>query len=207
MGAPPHIGRADRLNLLAEKLGPATPRPEVLGTVAGDAPLLQDTPQGTGAQWSGPSGTIDLSEGPPPWELEDQEYTPSDALRFVEVPSNWTLRWINPKLLDSLGWRNWQPVTTGHPQVKVKVKEMCAPDGNIRRGGATGDILAWMYTSWCDSRRRQLYEATRQQTQTAVDRSQSLEDEFKRGKYGPYLHLDHVTHPTHTSAAITNPTD
>ncbi len=202
----PLMGRADRLNAMADKLGDG-PRPEVLGTIAADSPLLNEGPQGTSAQWSGPSGTIDMNEGPPPWELEDAQFADSDARRYVDVPSNWTLYWINPKLLESSGWRYWKPVTIGTPGVKVKVDQMLAPDGNIRRGGEKGDILAWMYTSWRDSLRVKHIETTRRQTQQAVDKVSSLKEEFNRGAYGPYVHLDSATHPTHTSASIKNPTD
>jgi hypothetical protein len=198
----PLMGRADRLNAMAEKQGE-----RIVGTIPADSPLLKEGPQGTATQWSGPSGNIDLNEGPPPWELEDKAFADSDARRYVDVPDNWTLYWINPRMLESSGWRYWKPVTAGTPGVKVKVEQMLAPDGNIRRGGERGDILAWMYTSWRDSLRRKHLDATQKQTQTAVDKAASLKDDFNRGKYGPYVHLDSVTHPTHTGASIKNPTD
>lgn len=200
----PLMGRADRLNAMAEKMGGS----HVLGTIPADSPLLQSGPQGTSAQWSGAAGNVDMAEGPPPWELEDHHFSDSDARRYVDVPDNWTLYWINPKLLESSGWRYWKPVTLGTPGVRVKVDQMLAPDGNIRRGGEKGDILAWMYTSWRDSLRRKHLETTQRQTQAAVDQTQSLEEEFNgRKRYGPYVRLDSMQHPTHTSAQIKNPTD
>ncbi len=202
MAGTPLMGRADRLNAMAEKMGE-----QVLGTIPADSPLLNDGPQGTSAQWSGPSGNIDLDEGPPPWELEDTQYADSDARRYVEVPDNWVLYWINPRMLESSGWREWKPVTAGHPRVKVKVAQMLAPDGNIRRGGERGDILTWMYRSWYESLQRKHRESTQRQTQAAVDKVSTLKDDFNRGKYGPYVHMDSVLHPTHTSASIKNPTD
>jgi len=198
----PLMGRADRLNAMAEKQGET-----VLGTIPADSPLLKEGPQATSTQWSGPSGNIDLDEGPPPWELEDHQFADSDARRYVEVPDNWVLYWINPRMLESAGWREWKPVTAGHPRVKVKVAQMLAPDGNIRRGGEKGDILTWMYRSWYESLQKKHRELTARQTQAAIDKTASLKDEFNRGKYGPYLHLDSAAHPTHTSASIRNPTD
>lgn len=199
--AVPSFGRADRLNALAEKFG--GPRPEVLGTVPTEE-LTQPDPLTESAAWSGAAGDIELEEGPPPWEIEDKRFSASDARRFVDVPATWTLRWINPRLLDSTGWQEWRPVTKGDPRVRVKVDQMVGVDGNIRRGGVPGqsvntsDILAYMPTHWVESRRRLLKKATDDQTQRAVDKQESLKDEFRRGSYGPYLHLDSVKHPTHT---------
>jgi hypothetical protein len=196
---PPIFGRADRLNAMAQQ--------EVIGHIPGDSPLLKEGPQSIATQWSGPSGTIDMEEGPPPWELEDHQFSDSDARRYVDVPGSWTLYWINPKLLESSGWRYWKPVTVGDPRVKVKVAQMLAPDGNIRRGGEKGDILAYMPTNWVQSMRQRHQVATQRQTQAAVDNVSSLKENFQRGAYGPYVHLDSASHPTHTSATIKNPTD
>lgn len=192
----PLMGRADRLNAMAEKLGEGQQDPaQVLGRIPADSPLLKEGPQGpSGVRWTGPSGNIDLEEGPPPWELEDKHFADSDARRYVDVPDNWTLYWINPKLLESSGWRYWKPVTMGHPGVKVKVDQMLAPDGNIRRGGERGDILAWMYTSWVDSLRAKHRETTQRQTQIAVDKAATIKEEFNRGAYSPYVHLDSINY-------------
>jgi hypothetical protein len=148
-----------------------------------------------------------MEEGPPPWELEDYTYSPSDARRYVDVPANWKLFWINPRLLESSGMRYWTAVSASDPRVTVKISQMVAPDGNIRREGEKGDILCWMYDSWYRSLQTQSKKATDLQTQTALDKASTLKEDFNRGKYGPYVHLDSVNHPTHTQAAIKNPTD
>ena len=68
--------------------------PEVLGVIPTDNPILDPSPQGPSAVYQTEDGTrVDLQEAPPPWELEDAEYAGSDARRYVEVPSTWTLRW------------------------------------------------------------------------------------------------------------------
>ncbi len=124
----------------------------------------------------------------------------SDARRFIEVPTTWTLRWVNPRLLESTGWQHWSPVSAVHPQVTVKVDGMVAPDQTIRRGGATtGDILAWMYTSWVISRRKILQQETDKLTQSAVDKQQQFMLDLLR--QSRYLSPDGgATHPTHTMA-------
>jgi hypothetical protein len=171
----------------------------VVGTI-NDPKLLDPTPQGTDTQWQGADGQVSMVEPPPPWELDsDSELSDSDAKRFVDCPANITLRWINPRVLDSEGWRDWQPVMTSDPRFTVHVATMVSPEGNIRRGGFSGDILAWMYTSWVESRRRKYAEATARLTQTAVDKQAQLKDEFARGKYGPYVKLEGATHPRYTN--------
>lgn len=197
----PLMGRADRLNAMAEKQG------EVLGHIAADSPLLSNKPQPTAATWEGPSGHVDMEEGPPPWELEDYQYSASDARRFVDVPANWKLFWINPRLLESSGMRYWQAISASDPRVNIKVKQMHAPDGLIRREGEKGDILCWMYASWYASLQARTRLKTDQQTQAALDKVDSLREDFNRGKFGPYVHLDSALHPTHTQATIRNPTD
>ena len=147
-------------------------------------------------------GTLNVatpgSEPPPPWELDPgSEYVASDARRFVEVPENWELRWINPRILDQVGWRYWEPVMASDSRVTVKVLTMVSPEGNIRRGGQGGDILAWMYKSWVESRRRELVTASARMKQSSVDRTDTLKEEFKRGTYGP-IALTEARHPTHT---------
>lgn len=171
-------------------------RPEVLGTIPNSK--LDPTPKGDATAWETPAGSVSLAEPPPPWETSEPGLALSDAKRFVETPANWTLRWINPRLLDQFGWRDWQPVMASDPKVKVRVSTMVSPEGNIRRGGASGDILAWMYTSWVESRRRQLAEDTARLTRSSVEQQETLRDDFKRGKYGPYMKLEDARHPTHT---------
>jgi hypothetical protein len=141
-----------------------------------------------------------MAEPPPPWELDDHSgLTESDAKRFVNCPANITLRWINPRLLDQFGWRDWQPVMASDPRFTVHVQTMISPEGNIRRGGFTGDILAWMYTSWVESRRRLLQKETARLTQSAVEQQEVLKDEFAKGKYGPNLKLEGAIHPRYTN--------
>ena len=178
-----------------------TPRPEILGVVKDTlTDPKPDTPSYVG-------GTVEMTEPPPPWEVDEScVLLPSDARRFVDVPTNWELRWINPKLLDQLGWRYWQPVMKSDSRIKVLVDTMVSPEGNIRRGGMTGDILAWMYASWVESRRQERQKLTDQLTQSAVDRQDTLKEDFKRGKYGP-IRLEGARHPTHTMADGRSMTD
>jgi hypothetical protein len=174
---------------------------EVLGTVATDSEFTNPAPQTTETSWEGDAGAISMSEPPPPWEVDSRyELTLSDAKRFVTVPSNWTLRWINPRLLDQFGWRDWRPVMVSDPSVKARVDTMVSPEGNIRRGGNTGDILAWMYTSWVESRRRQMQREVEALTDSSVNRQNELREDFARGKYGPNIRLEGAKHPTHTMA-------
>jgi hypothetical protein len=77
---------------------------------------------------------------------------------------------------------------------------MVSPEGNIRRGGNTGDILAWMYTSWVESRRRQMQREVDALTDSSVNRQNELREDFARGKYGPNIRLEGAKHPTHTMA-------
>jgi hypothetical protein len=173
-------------------------RPEVVGVIT-DPRILDPQPLQTQTQWEGQDGSITVTEPPPPWELEDSSSpTQSDATRYVTKPENITLRWINPRVLDAEGWRDWQPVMVSDPRFNAKVATMVTAEGNIRRGGLNGDILAWMFTSWVVSRRRQLAEATARQTGMSREKQEQLRDDFARGKYGPHIHLDGAQHPTHT---------
>ena len=122
-------------------------QPEVVGFIPADNIVLDPAPQGPEAVWqTATGGGVSLSEEPPPWELAGGDDELSDARRYVDAPKDVTLRWINPKLLESQGWRYWRPVLQSDPRFTVKVDQMVSPDGNIRRGGATGDILAFMPT-------------------------------------------------------------
>lgn len=166
------------------------PKGEVLGTIKENSTL---TSPPTPAYFGG----LTFTEPPPPWEQEDREHAPSDARRFVEVPENWELRWINPRLLEQSGWRYWQPVMASDKRVKVKVKMMVSPENNIRRGGNTGDILGWMPKSWVESRRKEQQKLTASLTESAVERQAQLREEFRRGDYGA-VSLEEARHPTHT---------
>jgi hypothetical protein len=173
-------------------------KPEVLGVIPSDNKILDPTPQGPSAIYETEDGTkVDLQEEAPPWELEDAKYDGSDARRYVDVPTTWTLRWINPRLLESQGWRYWRPVLKSDPRVSVKVEQMVAPDGNVRRGGAIGDILAWMPTTWVISRRKILAEETKRQAQSAVDKQEELRDQYRNN---PYIRLEDSKHPRYTGA-------
>lgn len=172
----------------------------VLGSIPNDHKVLDPTPQGTDTQWQGADGQVSMAEPPPPWELaSNSELSDSDAKRFVDCPANITLRWINPRVLDSEGWRDWQPVMVSDKRFTVHVATMISPEGNIRRGGFSGDILAWMYTAWVESRRKLYDQRTMQQAQTAMDRQKELKEEFARGKYGPNIRLEGATHPRYTT--------
>lgn len=172
---------------------------KVLGVI-NDTKLLDPTPQGTHAQWQGADGQVSMAEPPPPWELDsNSDLADSDARRFVDCPANITLRWINPRVLDAEGWRDWQPVMASDPRFTVHVATMVSPEGNIRRGGFSGDILAWMYTSWVLSRRKLLDRDTARLTQSAVDHQDELKEEFRRGKYGRNISLDAAKHPRYTN--------
>ena len=199
MGAP-KLGQAvfnsaatKRENAIADVGGPQA---EVLGVV--NPSITDPTPKSGGAMWKSESGEdMEMLTPPPPWEVGQGE-DDSDARRFVDVPNDWTLRWINPRLLDSQGWRYWQSVTASDPRVTVKVKQMQGADNLIRRGGLTGDILAWMYTTWVESRRKIRVQKAAELAGSAVAKQQQLTEEFKRGTFGPYLQFDSAKHPTHT---------
>jgi len=195
VGHIPNIGNpARRDNVLAE--ADSLPQPEVLGVVKES--ITDPTPQREGATWQRESGeTMEFVAPPPPWEVDAKgQLNESDARLFVDVPKDWTLRWINPKLLDQFGWRYWQPVMASDPRVKVKVSSMVSVDNNIRRGGQTGDILAWMYTTWVVSRRQQLAKQADELAGKARDREASLNEEFQRGSFGPYVRAEARTQRT-----------
>lgn len=172
-----------------------TPQPVELGVI----PTSTTASSATTTSWASEDGTqIDLTEPPPPWET-DPRYAKhdTDARRFVTVPANWVLRWINPKLLDQIGWRDWQPVMASDPRVKVLVHTMVTPENNVRRG-YQGDILAWMYRGWYESKSRQKAQKARRAMQTGLERQQDVTERIRRGEYGRYVNVDSVTHPTHT---------
>ena len=176
----------------------STPAPEVIGVIPSDAPMLDPTPQGPETVWQSESGSVSFAEEPPPWEVTGGDSDMSDARRYVDAPAEVTLRWINPRLLESQGWRDWRPVLASDKRFKVLVSSMIAPDGNIRRGGTTGDILAFMPTHWVVKRRQILDEKTRAQSQSAIDKQEQLKEEMQR--MSPYLHIDAVKHPRYTNA-------
>jgi hypothetical protein len=175
------------------------PAPEVLGVIPSSE--TKTGPQDTTTTW----GDTAMTEPPPPWELEDRDYTASDARRFIDCPMNIALRWMNPKFIEASGWRYWSQVSLADSRFKLKVDQMHMPDGTVRRGGPTGDILAWMYQSWLDKLRIKHQQDTDRQTQSARDRFEETKDDLRRGRYGPYVGAweDGSTrpqHPTHTMA-------
>ena len=181
-------------------------RPEILGTLPNSARTL-NAPEPTTTTWTREDGTVvELTEPAPPWESGDDQYAISDARRFVECPPNWRLRWINPKVLASEGWRDWQAVLASDPRVKVRVPVMITPENYIRRGGPQGDILCWMWVGWFESIKLKHRQKTADLTQSAVDNQIKLKDEFARGTYGPYLRVEGAKHPTHTTVEDTDRT-
>lgn len=194
MGYSPKIGREAEADSLAARIE-NMPSAEVLGEIK---------VKGRGVTaWEDPETKtlIEMEEGPPPWELTGA-LSNSDARNFLDCPADWVLYWINPKLLDAYGWRGWQHVRAADKRVKVKVRSMISVEGMIRRGGQGGDILAYMPRHWYESRKKQQAEVTRVQTDASVSKLENLKDDFRRGVYGPNIHLDSATHPTHTMADL-----
>lgn len=167
------------------------PVPEVLGVIPTSE--TEAGPQTTTTAW----GDTEMVEPPAPWELEDTDYTASDARRFIEAPQNVALRWMNPRFIEASGWRYWQQVSIGDGRFKMKVEQMHMPDGTVRRGGPSGDILAWMYKSWLEKLRIKIQKDTDRQTQSATDRFEETRDDFRRGKYGPHVTLANDSRPQH----------
>jgi len=175
------------------------PSGEILGSISSDSKTLRPEPTGTTSMWTREDGTvIELTEPAPPWEQADEKFTASDARRFVEAPPQWRLHWVNPRLLESEGWRDWQALQASDPRVTVRVRSMISPEGYVRRGGATGDILCWMWQGHHEVVKRKMREKVALQTQSAKDKQASLKEEFARGTYGPYLRVEGASHPTHT---------
>lgn len=137
----------------------------------------------------------------PPWEV-DERYTAdnTNARRFVDFPDHWEVRWLNPRLVDQSGLRDWQTVSANDKRVKLKVNSMQAPDGTIRRGSHSGPFLAYMPKPWVESRKKVKAELVRRRTQAAVDRQKRVTDEIRRGGFGDprYIQVDSAHHPTHT---------
>lgn len=189
----PRLGKSvsDQAKELAESPGTA----ELLGTIT----RKQLEPKSTTSYSNVDGVTVEVTDPPPPWEVDPRYAKHStDARKFVTVPDNWELRWINPRLLDQVGWRDWKPVMASHSDVKVKVRTMIAVDNTIRRGGQTGDILGWMYKSWVESRKRLKQESVDRLRRKVVDRFEETKEAIQRGSFGPHIKLDSAHHPTHT---------
>ncbi len=201
-GVPNIITNYDRNRAVREELMSGTGE-QVLGHIPANSPFLNPEPLSPNtASWTREDGTvITITEPPPPWEVNDNsEFATSDARRFVEVPPQWRLYWINPKLLNSDGWRDWQAVQCSDPRVTLRVPTMKSPEGYVRRGGPDGDILAWMWDSWYQSKRQRNAEKTQAQGRDAMDKQANLADEMRRGRFGPYIRPERAIHPTHTNA-------
>ena len=175
----PRFGRAQTSH--AEDLTSAPAVPEVLGTIP-----LKNMPE---------------FDDRPPWEV-DQSFGKhdSDARKYVDVPDEWELRWLNPRLIDQIGTRYWQAVSASDPRVKVKVRMLVSPENYIRRGGPGSDILYYMPKVWVASRDRWKAERNAKHTQTAVDRFQATAEAINRGEFGSKVGAATVSHPTHTIA-------
>lgn len=201
----PKIGTGALKDREARKeLAQPMPSPEVLGHIATDSKLLNPEPDSSqdGVSWTREDGSvITMVEPPPPWEVGDESgYTPSDARRFVEVPPQWRLHWVNPRLLNSEGWRDWQPVMASDHRVKVRVPTMVSPENYIRRGASDGDILCYMWMSWYEAKKRKQFEDTQRQGRDAVEKQEALAEEMRRGKFGPYIRPEGHQHPRFTNA-------
>ncbi|MDO8793690.1 MAG: hypothetical protein Q7J25_03625 [Vicinamibacterales bacterium] len=175
----PRFGRAQTSN--AEELT-SVPGAEVLGTV--DMNRLIPPP-----------------DDRPPWEVDASfGKHDSDARRYVDVPVEWELRWLNPRLIDQFGMRYWEVVSAADPRVRLKVPMLRSPENDIRRGGPGSDILCFMLKSWVESRTRWKAARNARNTQSAVDRSHATVDAINRGEYGSKVSGASVVHPTHTIA-------
>lgn len=181
MGHPPNIGRGRTLSSSAEDLLHA-PEIETLGSISPDA-LKQIT-----------------EEPPPPWETDPRYFKHNtDARRFVKAPDRLELRWLNPRMVESVGMRDWEAVPArGDSRFKLLNESMGAADNTVRKGGHGGDFLAFMPKSWVESRKRIKAELVARRTGEAKARQEQTREQINRGSFGPYVHVDSATHPTHT---------
>lgn len=138
-------------------------------------------------------------DGPPPWETDPRWGADNtDARRFVKCPDAWELRWLNPRLIDQVGFRDWRAIPADHERVALHVPAMRTPDNLIRRGGQSGDILCYMPKAWVASRNRIKAARVARLTQSSVDRQEQVSEEMSRGHFGPYVRPLDSHHPTHT---------
>lgn len=180
MGHVPNIGRGRSLPSAAEELT-QSPQPELLGSISPEA-LKKIT-----------------EEPPPPWETDPRyQLHDTNARRFVQVPDNWELRWLSPRMIRQFGKRDWLAVSASDPRVKVHNDSMIAVDNTLRKGGDDGDLLCWMYKSWVESRGRMKAETVRKRTASARDRQQEVREQINRGSFGRYVSVEKAVHPTHT---------
>lgn len=178
----PMIGRSFSARTSAAEELTEAPAPTMLGTIDTRRPTFDE-------------------DGPPPWEVDrGWEKHNTDARRFVDVPSNWELRWLSPRRVDQAGFRDWQAVPAKDERIHLKVPAMGAPDNTVRRGGHMGDFLAYMPKHWVESRKRIQAERNARRTQAAVDRQEQFKEEVRRGGFGPHVRVSDSRHPTHTIA-------
>lgn len=142
------------------------------------------------------------SEERPPWELNPSWHRHnSDARRYVTVPDSWELRWLNPRMIEEVGLRDWRILTVDNDKVKIKpgYDQMVSPEHYVRRGGPNrGDLLAYMPKSWVESRQREKMKRSARATQGAVDRAAETAERVNRGEFGPHVSAS-IKHPTHTT--------
>lgn len=135
-------------------------------------------------------------DGPPPWETDPRwGRDNTDARRFIECPETWELRWLNPRLIDQAGFRDWRAIPADHERVTLKVPAMHAPDNTIRRGSHHGDLLCFMPKSWMDSRRKIKAMRAQRATQSSVDRQEQVKEEMRRGHFGRNVSPGESKHP------------
>jgi len=188
-------GKEDPMPEASADTATTPPSGELLGSID---PTTLDHPSPSFQGWVSDSGeTIELEAGPPPWEvnLADPRQN-TDARRFFrEIPEEWMLRWMNPKMLQHAGPRWWKPVTTSHPRVKLIATEMRHVDNTVRRGGEGGDILHYMPRHWWESRLRTKAEQVRRATGAALD---TMAEATGKATRTGYMTVDQAVHPTHT---------
>lgn len=142
------------------------------------------------------------TEERPPWETDPNWHRHnSDARRYVTVPVEWELRWLNPRLIEEVGLRDWRILTVDNDRVKIKpgYDQMVSPEHYVRRGGPNrGDLLAYMPRSWVESRQREKALRNARATQGAKDRAEQTAERINRGEFGPNVAAS-IKHPTHTT--------
>ena len=152
-------------------------------------------------------GSIDLTtlvpptDDRPPWEVDDRfGKHDTDARRYVTVPDEWELRWLNPRLIDQIGMRYWQVISAADPRVTLKVPTLRSPENYIRRGGPGSDILFYMPKAWVESRQRWKAEQSARKMPSGQEKSEAVVEAVNRGEFGRKVGTASITHPTNTIA-------
>lgn len=207
MGGSPKLGarveyesKQRKLASAAQDLLNAPQSPQYLGSLD----LNQISPPAKTSTWTDADGTsFTIDEPPPPWEVDPRHgKDTTNARRFLaRSPTNVEFRWINPKLLDSQGWRDWQPVMTSDDRFKLKREyetSMSDVTNNIRKGPG-GPILAFMPTSWVESRKRMKLQRAQAAKARSADRHDEVANRINRGDFGRYVQVDGTPkYPTNT---------